>query len=182
MREIEGSICAPRGFTAAAVFCGIKRLGTGKGSEKGRKADLALIVSDVPATIAGTFTINSMRAAPVELCAERVRRGGARAIVVNSGNANACTGDRGMRDARRMAALAASAVAAVSGSRNPHPSAPIDRRYRRMNANDVLVASTGRIGVPMPMSNVASGIVAAARNLESSVRAAAGVAEAIRTS
>ncbi|HET9801490.1 MAG TPA: hypothetical protein VFP82_07360, partial [Chthoniobacterales bacterium] len=59
-RQIPGSICAPRGFKCAAVFCDIKKLGTGKGSEKGRKDDLALIVSDRPAAVAGMFTTNQV--------------------------------------------------------------------------------------------------------------------------
>jgi glutamate N-acetyltransferase/amino-acid N-acetyltransferase len=62
---IEGSIVAPQGFLASGVFCDIKRLGTGKGSQKGKKRDLALIVSEVPATVAGMFTTNQVCAAPV---------------------------------------------------------------------------------------------------------------------
>src|SRR3954471_5815775 len=104
-KQIPGSICAPLGFKAAAVFCDIKRLGTGKGSEKGKKDDLALIVSDVPAAVAGMFTSNRVCAAPVKLSARNAARKSARAIVVNSGNANACTGDQGMRDAKAMAHL-----------------------------------------------------------------------------
>src|SRR6266508_533532 len=91
-KQISGSIVAPRGFLASAVFCDIKRLGTGKGSHKGRKRDLALIVSDVPATVAGMFTTNQVCAAPVKVCLGHVKGGAAQAIVVNSGNANACTG------------------------------------------------------------------------------------------
>src|SRR5437588_7481733 len=98
-RLIPGSIVAPKGFLASGVFCDIKRLGTGKGSEKGRKRDLALIVSEVPATVAGMFTTNQVCAAPVKVCIERVKKGMAQAIVVNSGNANACTGKRGFSDA-----------------------------------------------------------------------------------
>src|SRR5215831_6920670 len=85
-RNIPGSICAPRGFKTAAVFCDIKRLGTGKGSEKGRKDDLALIVSDVPAMVAGTFTTNRVYAAPVSVSRQVAARDFAQAIVVNSGN------------------------------------------------------------------------------------------------
>ncbi|MFL6583966.1 MAG: bifunctional glutamate N-acetyltransferase/amino-acid acetyltransferase ArgJ [Chthoniobacterales bacterium] len=162
MRRIDGSVCAPRGFRAAAVFCDIKRLGTGKGSEKGRKDDLGLIVSDVPAAVAGMFTLNRVRAAPVELCAKHIKAGMARAIVANSGNANACTGSAGMRDAKRMAQLTADALS--------------------FKQSTVFVASTGRIGVPLPMSNVVSGIHAAAMKLERSTEAARHVAEAIMTS
>src|SRR4029077_6935066 len=102
-RQIPGSICAPRGFKCAAVFCDIKKLGTGKGSEKGQKDDLGLIVSDVPAAVAAMFTTIQMCAAPVKVSSERAAKGVARAIVVNSGNANACTGKQGVRDAKRMA-------------------------------------------------------------------------------
>src|SRR2546427_11409499 len=103
LTEISGSIVAPRGFRAAGVFCDIKRLGTGKGSEKGAKRDLALIVSKAPATVAGMFTTNQVCAAPVKVCIERVKQGKAQAIVINSGNANACTGEQGMQDAKEMA-------------------------------------------------------------------------------
>src|SRR5438874_12247231 len=104
-KVIPGSIVAPRGFLASGVFCDIKRLGTGKGSQKGMKRDLALIVSEVPATVAGMFTTNQVCAAPVKVCVERVRKGRAQAVVVNSGNANACTGKQGLRDALEMAAF-----------------------------------------------------------------------------
>src|SRR5437899_12844343 len=91
-RQIPGSICAPRGFTCAAVFCDIKKLGTGKGSEKGQKRDLALIVSDAPAAVVGMFTTNQVCAAPVRISRQRAKKKFARAIVVNSRNAKACTG------------------------------------------------------------------------------------------
>ena len=81
-----------------------RRIGTGKGSEKGHKDDLALIVSDVPAAVAGMFTTNQVCAAPVKVSAKRVKNL-ARAIVVNSGNANACTGRQGMLDAEEMTRL-----------------------------------------------------------------------------
>src|ERR1700736_1570251 len=112
-KQIPGSICAPHGFKAASVFCDIKRLGTGKGSEKGQKRDLALIVSDAPAAVAGMFTTNQVCAAPVKLSASRAAKRFARAIVVNSGNANACTGRQGLRDAEMMARKTAEAVAAL---------------------------------------------------------------------
>src|SRR5678816_3490117 len=107
LTAIEGSIVAPQGFRAAGVFCNIKRLGTGKGSQKGNKHDLALIVSEVPATVAGLFTTNQICAAPVKVCLQRVAQGEAQAIVVNSGNANACTGKQGLRDALLMSELLA---------------------------------------------------------------------------
>src|SRR5215471_9737572 len=107
---IPGSICAPRGFKAAAVFCDIKRLGTGKGSEKGRKRDLALIVSEAPAAVAGMFTTNQVCAAPVKISRRVAAKNFARAIVVNSGNANAATGKRGMIDAKRKTEITARAL------------------------------------------------------------------------
>lgn len=159
---VEGAVVAPQGFKAAGVFCDIKRLGTGKGSNKGNKRDLALIVSDAPATVAGMFTTNQVCAAPVKVCVERVKRGKAQAIVVNSGNANACTGKQGLADAREMVGFAERALILPKGS--------------------VLVGSTGRIGVTMPMDNIRAGIIEAAVELGSSVDHAARAAEAIMTS
>jgi len=161
-KEIPGSICAPRGFKAAAVFCDIKRIGTGKGSEKGRKDDLALIVSDIPAAVAGMFTTNQVCAAPVKVSARNAARKFARAIVVNSGNANACTGARGLADAEKMTELTAQGLG--------------------LDAREVLVCSTGRIGVPMPMANVKRGIADAAHRLAGSPSSARRAAEAIMTS
>lgn len=172
-RRIEGSICAARGFKAAAVFCDIKKLGTGKGSEKGKKRDLALIVSDVPASVAGMFTTNQVCAAPVKVSAKRAAQEKARAIVANSGNANACTGKPGLRDAKAMTRITAACLANASGT---------SLSKARISADDVLVCSTGRIGVPMPMKNVEHGIVAAARSLKSTPSAARQTAEAIMTS
>ena len=163
-QQIAGSVTAPLGFRAAGVFCDIKRLGTGKGSSKGAKRDLALIVSDTPAAVAGTFTTNRVCAAPVKLCLERVAGGKARAIVVNSGNANACTGRQGLRDA---AAMARAAAEACGGG---------------ISEREVLVASTGRIGVPLPMAQVRKGITDAARLLAGGPEAAREACEAIMTS
>src|SRR5438132_5990016 len=109
-RQIPGSICAPRGFKCAAVFCDIKKLGSGKGSEKGQKRDLALIVSDVPAAVAGMFTTNQVCAAPVKISRQRAGKKFVRAIVANSGNANACTGGRGLRDAQEMSLITAGSL------------------------------------------------------------------------
>ena len=161
-KSIPGSIVAPAGFKSAGVFCDIKRLGTGKGSDKGPKNDLALIVSETPATVAGLFTTNQVCAAPVKICVQRVKKGIAQAIVVNSGNANACTGRQGMQDALAMSALTARAL----GLKSAH----------------VLVGSTGRIGVQMPMSNVEKGILDAAAKLGSNEEHALATATAIMTS
>jgi len=179
-RQVPGSICAPRGFKCAAVFCDIKKLGTGKGSEKGQKRDLALIVSDVPAAVAGAFTTNQVCAAPVKISRQRASKEFARAIVVNSGNANACTGQQGMRDAKTMTRIAAEAVAAVYDRRKSDRSALTERRYR-ISENDVLVCSTGRIGVSMPMKNIGRGIRACAPRVARSTSNARQVAEAIMT-
>jgi glutamate N-acetyltransferase/amino-acid N-acetyltransferase len=162
LTAIPGSIVAPRGFRASGVFCDIKRLGTGKGSAKGKKRDLALIVSEVPATVAGMFTTNQACAAPVKVCVERVEKGNAQALVANSGNANACTGRQGLMDAREMARFTEKALTLPPGS--------------------VLVGSTGRIGVTMPMDNIRAGIIEAAVGLGSSTGHAAQAAEAIMTS
>ncbi len=162
LTEIPGSILAPQGFRAAGVFCDIKRLGTGKGSNKGKKRDLALIVSDAPATVAGMFTTNQACAAPVKVCVERMKKGRAQAVVVNSGNANACTGKQGLQDALAMVRFTEQTLALPQGS--------------------ALVGSTGRIGVTMPMDNVHAGIIDAAVLLGSTADHAAQAAEAIMTS
>src|ERR1700761_6600328 len=130
-KSINGSVIAPKGFRTSGVFCDIKRIGTGKGSNKGPKRDLALIVSDTPATVAGMFTTNQVCAAPVKVCVERMKRGTVQAVVINSGNANACTGRQGMADARDMVTFTEKTLAIPAGS--------------------ALVGSTGRIGVTMPM-------------------------------
>ncbi len=162
LKNIEGSIVAPIGFQASGVFCDIKKLGTGKGSNKGQKRDLALIVSETPATVAGMFTTNQVCAAPVKVCVERMKQGTARAIVVNSGNANACTGEQGLADAREMAAFT--------------------ERALNVSAGSALVGSTGRIGVAMPMDNVRAGIIEAAALLGATAENANHAAEAIMTS
>ncbi len=159
---IEGSITTPRGFRAAGVFCDIKRLGTGKGSDKGAKRDLMLIASDCPASVAGMFTTNQVCAAPVKVSLEHASKARAQAIVSNSGNANACTGRQGLKDARAMVRSAARAL--------------------QLPEQDVLVCSTGRIGLPMPMDRVELGIRDAVSRLSDSRAAAADAAEAIMTS
>jgi glutamate N-acetyltransferase / amino-acid N-acetyltransferase len=161
-KEIPGSIVAPIGFRASGVFCDIKKLGTGKGSNKGPKRDLALIVSEKPATVAGMFTTNQVCAAPVKICVERMKKGTAQVVVVNSGNANACTGKQGMADAREMVSFTERAFNFPKGS--------------------ALVGSTGRIGVTMPMDNVRAGIIEAATLLGSEIENADHAAEAIMTS
>ena len=160
--SIEGSIVAPQGFLAAGLFCDVKRLGTGKGSNKGRKRDLAVIVSEVPAKAAGMFTTNQICAAPVKLCVKHIANGNAQAVVINSGNANACTGPGGLKDAHEMAALLADELL--------------------LEPEDVLVGSTGRIGLPLPMPNIRAGIREIVKELDNTPSAAHHAAEAIMTS
>lgn len=128
----------PKGYRFAGVHCGLRA------TEPGR-LDLALVVSDTPAAAAGVFTQNRVAAAPVHLCRERLPRADARGVVVCSGNANACTGDQGLADARRMAELAAGAVGC--------------------SPEQFLVASTGVIGRPLPMGVFDRGIPMAASRL-----------------
>jgi glutamate N-acetyltransferase / amino-acid N-acetyltransferase len=124
------------GFRFAGIACGLKQSG---------KRDVALIVSDVPAVAVGAFTTNLVKGAPVLLSSERVRRGRAQAILVNSGNANTYTGRRGYDVARELCRLAA--------------------RHLGIREDLVLPASTGRIGVQLPKALVAKGVVAACRDL-----------------
>lgn len=161
-KNVEGAVIAPQGFRTAGVFCDIKRLGTGKGSDKGPKRDLTLIVSDEPCAVAGMFTTNQICAAPVKVCVARVAKGIAQAVVVNSGNANACTGKQGMKDALAMVRLTEKTLGLKDGY--------------------ALVGSTGRIGVNLPMEQVKSGILATAPLLGNTHAHAAQAVEAIMTS
>ena len=160
--SIDGSITAPQGFLAAGLFCDVKSLGTGKGSNKGQKRDLALIVSEVSAKAAGMFTTNQICAAPVKVCVKHIADGKAQAVVINSGNANACTGPRGLKDAKEMATLLAEELL--------------------LQPEDVLVGSTGRIGLELPMPNIRKGIRQIVKELDDSPTAAHHAAEAILTS
>jgi glutamate N-acetyltransferase / amino-acid N-acetyltransferase len=144
----------PKGYRFAGVHCGLRA------NEPGR-LDLALVVSDAPAAAAGVFTQNRVAAAPVHVCRERLPRPDARGFVVCSGNANACTGDQGMADARRMANLAAAQV----GCR----------------PEQMLVASTGVIGRLLPMAVFENGIPAAGRQLGTNSAHFAAAATAILT-
>src|SRR3990172_3489647 len=93
----DRGITVPAGFTAGATYCGIKM----------QKLDLCIVYSDRPAAAAGVFTTNKVKAAPIYVCQEHLQAGTGRAIIVNSGNANACTGEAGLADAREMASLVA---------------------------------------------------------------------------
>ena len=150
MKRIDGGITAVAGIRAAGLHAGIKAADA---------KDVALIVTDAPATAAGVFTKNSVTAAPVIVCRDHLSNGRAQAVIVNSGNANACTGEIGMANAQRMAALTAEQLG--------------------IDANLVLVSSTGVIGQQLPMSKVESGIQAAASAL--STEGGSDAAEAIMT-
>ena len=151
MKQIDGGITAVLGVRAAGVHAGIKAADDAK--------DVALIVTDTPAVAAGVFTKNSVTAAPVIVCREHISDGQAQAVIVNSGNANACTGEVGMANARRMA----SATAEQLG----------------IDANLVLVSSTGVIGQQLPMDKIENGIQATANAL--STEGGSDAAEAIMT-
>src|SRR5882672_4587801 len=140
VRLIDGSVTAPQGFRAAGISCGIKAKGL----------DLALIVSDTPASAAGVFTVNRAQAAPVIISRRNLAAaaGHTRAVVVNSGCANACTGSDGMRHAEAMAARTATTIGCA--------------------ISEVLVASTGVIGVKLDMDKVTQGISDAAAALATS--------------
>lgn len=143
----------PQGFSTAAVKCGVK-----PGSDK---LDLALFVSDRPAAAAGVFTTNLVCGAPVKVSRSRLPRETARAVVINSGNANACTGEQGLRDAERMAALVAEKIGCAG--------------------DDVLVCSTGVIGRLLPMDRISTGIVAASAQLASTAESFHNAARAMMT-
>jgi glutamate N-acetyltransferase/amino-acid N-acetyltransferase len=148
--DVSGGITAPRGFLAAGIHCGVKKA----------KKDLAVLVSVVPATTAATFTTNRVVAAPLVVTKENLGRSRmTRAVVVNSGNANACTGERGMADARLMVLTAGEALG--------------------LDPGEIIVSSTGVIGQYLPIDKVCAGIRTAALAL--SADGGTDAAEAIRT-
>ena len=152
LTAVAGGVTAPRGFRAAGLHCGIKANG---------RPDLSLVVCDGLATAAGVFTLNLAQAAPVLVSKAHLSASGSRvrAVVTNSGCANACTGPQGLADAREMAALTAAALGCAP--------------------TDVLVASTGVIGVNLKMAALRTGIPAAAARL--SADGGADAADAIMT-
>ncbi len=143
----------PKGFRAAGLYTGVKR--------NPDKLDLSLIVSEQPCVAAGVFTQNLVFAAPVKLCRERTPSDSIRGVVINSGNANACTGDQGDRDAEAMAAATASAVAC--------------------QPKQILVLSTGVIGELMPMEKILPGIKAVAGKLAAGADALTAAARGMMT-
>lgn len=118
-----------KGFLFSGISAGIKKDG---------KRDLGLIYSEVPARVAGLFTTNVIQAAPVILDKKRIRKGLCQAVIINSGNANACTGKRGLRDAQKICSLVA--------------------KYLGIDEDLVLISSTGVIGVPLPMDKIERGL------------------------
>jgi len=153
MKSVKGGVCAALGFRAASVYCGIK-------AANKSKPDLALVVSDRAGVAAGTFTTNVVQAAPVLLSKRHLRHAATRGVVLNSGNANACTGDQGDADALATTKAVAEAL--------------------KINAKELLVCSTGRIGVPMPMGKIVPQVTPLVRGLARSKHRAA--ASAIMTS
>ncbi len=123
MKLIAGGVCAPQGFLAAGIHCGIKK----------KKKDLALIYSEVPCKTVAMYTSNRVKAAPIYVTMEHLKDGFAQAIIVNSGNANACA-HKGMENAIRMAESAALNLG--------------------LKTSDLIVASTGVIGVPLPIEKI----------------------------
>lgn len=135
MKKINGGVTAAKGFKAAGVRCGIKQKGP----------DLAAVYSDAECSVAAVFTTNAFKAASVVINMERLRSGKARAVVANSGNANACTGEKGLRDAREICRIAGDLL-----------DVPEEQVYN---------ASTGIIGVALPMDKIEAGVREAVANL-----------------
>ena len=148
--EIPGGVTAPLSFTAGSLFAGIKPTNTSK-------PDMAFVFSTVPAVAGGTFTTNTMKAAPVRVSQANIRAAETRAIVANSGNANACTGVVGIDHAKRMTKATAKALG--------------------IKERPVWVCSTGRIGVPLPIEAMEKAIAQCPQTLvpDGSLRAAQAI-------
>ena len=129
MKQIEGGICAAKGFTASGVHCGIRKNRT--------KKDLALIFSEVPASAAAVYTTNLVKGAPLTVTKNHISDGKAQAVICNSGNANTCNAD-GIEIAEKMSALIADEL--------------------KISADDIVIASTGVIGQPLNLEPIANGI------------------------
>jgi glutamate N-acetyltransferase/amino-acid N-acetyltransferase len=153
LKEVSGGVCAPKGFKAGGIWCGIKA-----GSQK---RDLALIYSEQICTAAAMFTVNRVKAASVLVSEEHIAGGKLHAVIANSGNANACTGEAGLAAARRMAELTADEFALAPAH--------------------VAVASTGVIGVPLPVAAIENSIGALANSLRGDASGHAAALEAIMT-
>ncbi len=155
LTEIPGGVCAPRGFQAAGVHCGVI-------DDPKQRRDLAILYSTGKAVAAATFTTNKVQAAPVRVSREHRENPVHRAIVVNSRNANACTGETGLRHAREMTQKTAEALG--------------------IDPKEVLVCSTGHIGHLLPIERITNGISQAAGQLAAGAEANDAAAEAIMTS
>ncbi|MCL2380152.1 MAG: bifunctional glutamate N-acetyltransferase/amino-acid acetyltransferase ArgJ [Treponema sp.] len=153
MKEISGGICAPKGFWAGGIRCGIKA--------SAKKRDVALIYCEKPCAAAGVFTTNRVKAASVLVSREHLKDGVLRAAIVNSGNANACTGEAGIAAARKMTELAAGLF--------------------DISPKQVAVASTGVIGVPLPIGVIESGMEDLKKSLSADEAGHAAALEAIMT-
>ena len=151
--EIAGGVTAPKGFRASAVRSGIREALSARN-------DLGLVISDFPAVAAATFTTNKIKAAPVRVSAAHLRASDTRAIIANSGNANACTGSTGIQNAKRMAQAVA--------------------RQLGLKDRQVLVCSTGRIGRDLPIEKIEMAVPALVAGLNSG--GSEVVARAIMTS
>lgn len=153
MKQIKGGVTAAKGYKAAATAAGIKYTG---------RTDMAMVYSEVPAAVAGTFTTNVFKAAPVIWDRNIVKNiGKAQAVVVNSGIANACTGEEGDRYCR----MTAEAAAGVLG----------------LDADAVLIGSTGVIGMQLPADKMQAGAKKLAALLDDSIEAGTAAAQAIMT-
>src|SRR5918993_3782672 len=149
IKSPSGGAAAAEGFVAAGVACGVRGSGV---------RDLGLLFSELPCETSAVFTRNAVKGAPLVVTRKAVETGGVRAVVANNGNANAATGGRGIEDARTMQALAAETLG--------------------IKAREVAVASTGVIGVHLPMDRISSGIRAASGKLD---EGGEGFAESILT-
>ncbi len=136
MKQIHGGVTAPKGFTAAGIYCGIRN--------NPNKKDLALLYSEVPCQAAAVYTQNKVYGAPITVTREHLVNGTAQAMICNSGNANTCNAD-GVEKAQNMCTLAANALG--------------------LSPDDIIVASTGVIGMPLPIEPIAAGIPALAKAL-----------------
>jgi glutamate N-acetyltransferase/amino-acid N-acetyltransferase len=155
---VNHTITSPKGFWKAGVTCGIK---------KSKKLDLGLLVCPSGATAAAVFTTNKIVSAAVQVCKEHINSRKIFAVVVNSGSANACTGNQGIRNAQQMCIKTASLLNAIR-----------DTQYAPRN---VLVASTGIIGEQLPMKKISAGISKAIAKLSDSPQAGLNFAKAIMT-
>jgi glutamate N-acetyltransferase/amino-acid N-acetyltransferase len=153
VKEISGGVCAPKGFMAGGIRCGIKA--------SSQKKDLALIYSEKSCNAAAMFTTNKVKAGCIQVSQKNVKDGKLRAIIANSGNANACTGQAGLDAALRMAQLSADALG--------------------ISAEDTAVASTGVIGVPLPIDVIEKNIGALKASLRGDETGHSDALEAIMT-